>query len=433
MVARSSIVEGPNPMATANKVTVIPCGAMTADLTWLLLKPGRSITDRNHKDAPAPWVDVPTHCVLVETDEGRMLWDTSCPRDWEERWGPTGLQDFFPYDKVSEDEYLDSRLNQLGVGLDQIDYVVLSHLHFDHAGNAQMFKDTNARLVCNDKERDFAFGFDGPVHRRPPQDRLRGPELRDGLRGHRVPPRRHADRDARAHRRHACRCRWTCPTPGTMIFTSDAVYMGESYGPPATPAAIVNNLESVLRLGGEAARHPGADERDDGVRPRRRADPPAARWRRRAPTHDGADVDLTEETIFTWGAPPLKFGAGATDEIGFELAGHGVAPGADRHRPGDQRARRQPQRIADNLRRYEIESEIFDGVHVEPTDDSMNKATEYARVQGPWDGFVAVGGGSAIDTAKAINLLTSHPGELMDYINKPIGQGQGAARASSSR
>jgi len=60
-------------------------------------------------------------------------------------------------------------------------------------------------------------------------------------------------------------------------------------------------------------------------------------------------------------------------------------------------------------------------VHVEPTDDSMNKAVEYARAQGDWDGFVAVGGGSAIDTAKAINLLTTYPGELMDYINKPIG------------
>jgi hydroxyacid-oxoacid transhydrogenase len=80
-----------------------------------------------------------------------------------------------------------------------------------------------------------------------------------------------------------------------------------------------------------------------------------------------------------------------------------------------------PSRIADALKRYDIEAEIFDGVHVEPTDDSMNKAVEYARAQGDWDGFVAVGGGSAIDTAKAINLLTSHPGELMDYINKPIG------------
>src|SRR5882724_9631105 len=128
----------------------------------------------------------------------------------------------------------------------------------------------------------------------------------------------------------------------------------------------------------------------------------------------------TEETIFTWGAPPLKFGAGAADEIGFEMSGYGV------HRvlivtDSGVNALGAPQRIADNLRRYKIESEIFDGVHVEPTDDSMNKAVEYARAQGDWDGFVAVGGGSAIDTAKAINLLTSNPGELMDYINKPIG------------
>jgi alcohol dehydrogenase class IV len=134
-------------------------------------------------------------------------------------------------------------------------------------------------------------------------------------------------------------------------------------------------------------------------------------------------VELTEETIFTWGAPPLKFGAGAADEVGFEMSGYGVrrvliVTDSTVNSLG------APQRIADNLRRYKIESEIFDGVHVEPTDDSMNKAVEYARAQGGdhgWDGFVAIGGGSAIDTAKAINLLTSNPGELMDYINKPIG------------
>jgi alcohol dehydrogenase class IV len=132
---------------------------------------------------------------------------------------------------------------------------------------------------------------------------------------------------------------------------------------------------------------------------------------------------VTEETIFTWGAPPLKFGAGAADEIGFDLAAFGVRrvlvvtdPGVNAHGA--------PSRIADTLRRHDIEAEIFDGVHVEPTDDSMTKAVEYARAQGDWDGFVAVGGGSAIDTAKAINLLTSHPGELMDYVNEPIGGAQ---------
>ncbi|MGY1806926.1 hydroxyacid-oxoacid transhydrogenase [Blastococcus sp. SYSU D00669] len=133
------------------------------------------------------------------------------------------------------------------------------------------------------------------------------------------------------------------------------------------------------------------------------------------------DTGRTEETIFTWGATPLKFGPGAVDEIGFDISQYGVErvliiTDANVHSAG------LPQRIADSLTKYGIRSEIFDGVHVEPTDESMDKAASYARAQGPWDGFVAVGGGSAIDTAKAVNLLTTDGGELMDYINKPIGQ-----------
>jgi hydroxyacid-oxoacid transhydrogenase len=132
---------------------------------------------------------------------------------------------------------------------------------------------------------------------------------------------------------------------------------------------------------------------------------------------------LTEETIFTWGAPPLKFGAGAVDEIGFEMAQHGARRVLILTDPGISQLG-IPSRIADSLTRYGITSEIFDGVHVEPTDDSMDKAAGYARQQGPWDGFVAVGGGSSIDTAKAVNLLTTDGGELMDYINAPIGAGR---------
>ncbi|MFL6191905.1 MAG: hydroxyacid-oxoacid transhydrogenase [Actinomycetes bacterium] len=139
------------------------------------------------------------------------------------------------------------------------------------------------------------------------------------------------------------------------------------------------------------------------------------------------DPLLREETIFTWGAPPLKFGAGSTDEIGFDLSGYGVRRVLIITDPGVN-ALGAPSRIADSLKRYDIEAEIFDGVHVEPTDDSMNKAVEYARAQGDWDGFVAVGGGSAIDTAKAINLLTTNPGELMDYVNKPVGEGRAPSK-----
>jgi hydroxyacid-oxoacid transhydrogenase len=130
-----------------------------------------------------------------------------------------------------------------------------------------------------------------------------------------------------------------------------------------------------------------------------------------------------DETIFTWGAPPLKFGAGALDEIGFEMSQYGVGrvliiTDANVNSIGI------PHRIQDQLAKYRIASEIFDGVHVEPTDDSLDKAAGYAREQGPWDGFVAVGGGSAIDTAKAVNLLVTEGGELMDYINAPIGRAE---------
>jgi glyoxylase-like metal-dependent hydrolase (beta-lactamase superfamily II) len=240
-------------VATANKVSVIPCGAMSADLTWLLLKPGKTIVNRSQKDRPAPWVDVPTYCVLVETAEGKLLWDTSCPRDWEERWRPTGLQEYFPYDKVSDEEYFDARLSRLGVGLDEIDYVVLSHLHFDHAGNAAMFADTQTEIVCHRRERDFALGFEGAFaggHIKADYEGI-GLEVVDGdtqiLPGVTLI-------ETPGHTPGTMSMQVDLPDTGTMIFTSDAVYLGESYGPPVVPAAITSDLDefyaSVEKLRG---------------------------------------------------------------------------------------------------------------------------------------------------------------------------------------
>ncbi|QKV76800.1 hydroxyacid-oxoacid transhydrogenase [Amycolatopsis sp. Hca4] len=133
------------------------------------------------------------------------------------------------------------------------------------------------------------------------------------------------------------------------------------------------------------------------------------------------------ETVFTYGAPALKYGTGASDEIGYDLTQYGA------HRvlvvTDPQVAETGwPRRIADGIAGYGIETEIFDGVHVEPTDVSMQKAVDFARGTGPYDAFVAVGGGSAIDTAKAANLLTSNDGDLMDYVNAPVGGGRAPDR-----
>lgn len=132
---------------------------------------------------------------------------------------------------------------------------------------------------------------------------------------------------------------------------------------------------------------------------------------------------MTAETIFTYGAPSLKFGEGSSDEIGADLVAMGVRRAlvvTDR----GVAATGAPARIAARMRESGIEAEVFDGVLVEPTDGSMLDAVAAARESGPWDAFVAVGGGSSIDTAKAMNLLTSCPGSLMDYVNAPVGGGR---------
>ena len=46
------------------------------------------------------------------------------------------------------------------------------------------------------------------------------------------------------------------------------------------------------------------------------------------------------------------------------------------------------------MTKFGIEAEVYDRSHVEPTDASLQEAVEPARDSGPWDTFVAVGGGS---------------------------------------
>ena len=133
------------------------------------------------------------------------------------------------------------------------------------------------------------------------------------------------------------------------------------------------------------------------------------------------------ETVFTYGAPLLKFGTGASDEIGYDLSQYGARRVLVVTDPSIAAAG-LPARVADQMKRFDIEAHVYDGVHVEPTDASMQQAIDYAEANGPWDAYVAVGGGSSIDTAKAVNLLTTNPGELLDYVNKPVGEGRAPSK-----
>ena len=135
------------------------------------------------------------------------------------------------------------------------------------------------------------------------------------------------------------------------------------------------------------------------------------------------------ESVFTYAAPGLKFGRGASDEIGWDVQQLVATAGGSARRvllvtdPGVS-ATGHPERIAAGIRGLGLDVTVFAGARVEPTDASMEEAIGFARDTGPFDAVVAVGGGSAIDTAKAVNLLLTNAGELMDYVNAPVGGGR---------
>ncbi len=79
------------------------------------------------------------------------------------------------------------------------------------------------------------------------------------------------------------------------------------------------------------------------------------------------------------------------------------------------------ERIKTLLAKEGIEAETFNGVVPNPTTESINAGADLAKRCGA-DFIIGLGGGSSIDSAKAIAVGASHPGEAWDYRlwQKPI-------------
>jgi hydroxyacid-oxoacid transhydrogenase len=128
------------------------------------------------------------------------------------------------------------------------------------------------------------------------------------------------------------------------------------------------------------------------------------------------------ESVFTLEATPIKFGPGAAGDAGWELARLGVRRALLVTDPGVA-ATGHPERVRASIEAEGIDVVVYDRVRVEPTLDSFQDAADAAR-DAEVDGFVSVGGGSSIDTAKVADLITTHPAPVMDYVNPPVGEGR---------
>ncbi|HEY5619155.1 MAG TPA: hydroxyacid-oxoacid transhydrogenase [Vicinamibacterales bacterium] len=132
--------------------------------------------------------------------------------------------------------------------------------------------------------------------------------------------------------------------------------------------------------------------------------------------------EAVRDAAFEMAASSIRFGVGVTHEVGMDLADLGARlvlvltdPVLSKLPPA--------QNVIESLEANQVAFAVYDKVRVEPTDESFLDAIAFARTR-PFDAFVAVGGGSTLDTAKAVNLYTTHPpADFLDYVNPPIGKG----------
>jgi hydroxyacid-oxoacid transhydrogenase len=131
---------------------------------------------------------------------------------------------------------------------------------------------------------------------------------------------------------------------------------------------------------------------------------------------------MSFDNAFEMAVSSIRFGTGVTREVGMDLADLGAQRVLVMT---DPTVRKLPpmQTLIDSLEASKIRYTVYDRVRVEPTDESFIDAINFGK-SADFDAIVAIGGGSTIDTAKAVNLYVTYPpADFLDYVNPPIGKG----------
>ncbi|GAB7363395.1 hypothetical protein MBLNU230_g3673t1 [Neophaeotheca triangularis] len=134
------------------------------------------------------------------------------------------------------------------------------------------------------------------------------------------------------------------------------------------------------------------------------------------------DHSRQKEYAFEMAASSIRFGPGCTKEVGMDFKNMGskkVMVVTD----SNVTKLDAMKQVQEGLEREGINYTVYDKVRVEPKDSSIREAIDFAKPYQP-DAFLAVGGGSVIDTAKLMNLYNTFPeADFLDFVNAPLGKG----------
>lgn len=230
------------------RFTLLPHGTIGNDYAFIVSLPHTgTLSDPNPK---AEWIWVPSFSVLVEHPEvGWILYDTgSCPGDEKDRFPKEFCNSFCL--KAKKEDFLGARLASLGLEPKDISKLVVSHMHWDHAGGLAFFSGTPAGADVYIPAKDFSYGL-LQTHKSPVKHGGGG-YFRDnfefpGLTFHLL-----EEDESLAEGVDLVLLEGHTPgiiglvlhlESGTVIFPSDAFYTALNYGPPArTPGIIYDSL-----------------------------------------------------------------------------------------------------------------------------------------------------------------------------------------------
>lgn len=237
--------------------TILPHGRIENDLAWNVAVPFPASID--NKEPRTEWVSVPTFSVLIKHSElGYVLYDTgSCPGDEAGRL-PEYPQKYFPL-FAARDEFLDKRLESLGLTPQDISTVIVSHMHWDHSGGLTFFKKTKSGGHIYVHKNDFTYGL-MVTHQSASEVFAGGGYFKQNFEFEGLTYNTMEEDDTLAEGLEIITLEGHTPgilglvvhlDSGVYIFPSDAVYTATNYGPPEIPPAIIYDTLGFRRSVGK--------------------------------------------------------------------------------------------------------------------------------------------------------------------------------------
>jgi len=247
------------------KVYVLDNGRMKADKNFFVSMHNPATIDEPNK--PNELLEFPIYTVLIDHPDGKILFDTACsPKGMgEDGTWPQAVQQMFNYtaEVNGQDCHLHSRLAEIGFDPKDIDYVVVSHLHLDHAGCLELF--TKAKIIVHQNEFNAAMS-NYAQHKT--ADGFIWDEIDSWIKSDltwRVVKESEGDLEllegiqllnfGSGHSYGMLGLHIDLPGHGGVILSSDAVYTEANYGPPTRlPSTIIdsigymNTVEKIKKL-----------------------------------------------------------------------------------------------------------------------------------------------------------------------------------------